>query len=203
MSNEFRNAVMDALTAVGVFGELRHLLTNGEEEGDAIACSSIERAEETVTESGASEVMRVIVAAHLFPTLDVGCAVGLNDTRRIVTSAKTDPAGASLTVGLSERMDGVDGIYEGVRRDRQGERTIGGPLMLLVLDNGPVTDIADGYAPIRGNSWTLAISSEDWTEVKPPEVGDVIRFWKDGRIEAKVARVLRRPHYWVINARSR
>lgn len=193
---------MDALAAVGVYGELRHTLTNGEEEGDAIACSSIERAAETVTESGAAEIMRVVAAAHLFPTLEVGCAVGLNDTRRIVTSAKTDPAGASLTVGLSERMEAIEGSYEGTRRERGLEYSIGGPVKLLVLDNGPVTDVLEGYAPINANSWTLAIASEDWGEVKPPDVGDEIRFWKDGPVLTRVTRVLRRPHYWVVNARS-
>jgi len=170
------------------------------ETGDAINSSSVELSGEAASESGAVEKSRVIVTAANFPTLGWDSFVTVGDEPHIVTSLKKDPVGATMTVGLSEPLSKVLAHIIGVR----GSRPVRFPVELLAENNGLATDITDGYAPTTVHSWTLCVAVDSWPENGEPQIGDEVRFVKDGaEVRVKVARCNLRERHYVLNARSR
>jgi len=170
------------------------------ETGNAIKSSSVELSGEAASESGAVEKSRVIVTASQFPALGWDSLVTVGDEPYIVTSLKTDPVGATMTVGLSEPLSKVEAQIIGVR----GSRPVRFPIELLAENNGLATDITDGYAPTTVHSWTLCIAVDSWPENGEPQIGDEVRFGKDGaEVRVKVARCNLKERHYVINARSR
>ena len=175
------------------------LLEHGAEAGNVIKSSSVEMSGEGVTASGAVEKFRVIAKASDFPTLAADALVTFAEEPHVVTSLRTDPLGASLTIGLSEPLSRCAASVSGAR----GSRHINLPSGLLAVNNGLATDYADGFAPVEVYSWTLCISVDDWLETEAPQIGDVIRFEKNGDQVVKVARCTRRDGFYILNARSR
>jgi len=169
------------------------------ETGDSIRSSSVELSGEVATESGAVEKSRVIVTAANFPTLTWDSVVFVGDTAHVVTSYRTDPVGASATVGLSEPLSNCAAYVSGVR----GNRAVRFPLDILAENNGLAPDYTDGYAPTTVHSWTLVVACDDWPESGEPQIGDEFRFDKDGEpVRVKVARCNRRERHYIISARS-
>jgi len=170
------------------------------ETGNAIKSSSVDLSGEAASESGAVEKSRVVVTASQFHALGSDSLVTVGDAPHIVTSLKTDPVGATKTVGLSEPLSNVYAQIIGVR----GSRTIRFPLDILAENNGLATDMTDGYAPTMIHSWTLCIAVDSWPVDGEPQIGDEFRFEKDGaEIRVKTARCNRRERHYIINARSR
>lgn len=192
--------VEDALSGVATaLPDAVRQLTHGYEAGNAIKSSSVEMSGEAVSVSGAIEKFRVIAKASDFPTIAADALVTFADAPHIVTSLRSDPISASLTIGLSEPLSRC---FASVRGSR-GSNHFNTPINLLAVNNGLGTDYADGYAPVEVYSWTLCVAIDDWLWDGEPHIGDEFRFEKSGSQVVKVARCTRRDGFFILNARSR
>lgn len=155
------------------------------------------KGEDEVSGDSPAESVRVLALHSDFPEVERDEVVTLDGETHLVTSARTDPASASLKVGLSAPLKKHTAVWTGSRRNG---RTIRATVELLAINNGKMTDYADGYAPIEVYSWTLVVPKAAWGEVDPPQVGDAAE--NDG-MRLKVANVTDKGGYWMIAARSR
>lgn len=171
-------------------------LTRGGLSATVTRVGTVSRGEDTVTESGPAESVRVLCLVSDFPELDRGDVVELDASLRVVTSARTDPAKASMTVGLSDRLERVTASWRG----RRAGREMFVPVGLFARCDGQVTEYADGYAPVTFQAWTLVVPCESWTGSTPPQIGDEVVF--DGE-KLRVSKSDRRDRHYVISARGR
>lgn len=176
--------------------DCRERMTHGDRTAMVTRASSLRRGEDEVSDFGCAEAVRVLALASDFPSLTKGCVATLDRHQRVVTSVRTDCAGASMYVGLSASLTKYAASLSGKR----GGRTINIPVGILATSNGKQTDYADGYAPVEVYSWTVAIPAEEWTENEPPHIGDAVRFDEQRLNIAKVTLV---DGVYVCNARSR
>jgi len=176
-------------------------LTCGGASAMVTRAASVMRGENDVSGENPVENIRVLTFAFDFETITKGDVATLGESVRIVTSVRTDCAGASQYVGLSAELEKCAAQYSGVR----GSRAIRFPLDVLAENNGLVTDYAaDIYAPTTVHSWTLVIAVDSWPENGEPQIGDEVRFEKGGAdVRVKVARCNLKERHYVINARSR
>ena len=83
------------------------------------------RGEDALTETEIGEDVRVLALSADYPTLTKGSLVELGGRWRIVTSARTDPAGATLSLGMSAELEKCRVAYRrpgtkiAVRRERR------------------------------------------------------------------------------------
>ena len=152
------------------------------------------RGPDALTEEGVPEDARVLALASDFPCLARGCLVSLDGASRIVTSARTDPAGASLHVGLSAPLDDVTATY------RRPGTAIRQPLRVLATEGEVLDTIGDDIAPTACRAWFVALSKEHWLEVTDPQIGDELAV--DGGV-LRVAAVSKRDGYWLLTCRAR
>lgn len=152
------------------------------------------RGADALSSSDVSEGVRVVALASDFPLLTKGSLVSLSGTTRIVTSARTDPAAASMVVGMSASMDDVRVAYS-----RPGTR-IRLPLDALVAESDVLEPVSDAVAPTFCREWLVAVSAEQWTEPTEPQVGDMLVI--DGA-NLRVAEVAKRDGFWIFTARAR
>jgi len=176
------------------------LLTCGDASATVTRAASVMRGEPDVSGDNPVENVRVLAVASDFKTITKGDVATLGESVRIVTSVRTDCAGASQYIGLSAALEKCAAQVSGTR----GSRPIRFPLDILAENNGLATDLTDGYAPTTVHSWTLVVAVDAWPEVDEPQIGDEFRFDKDGAdIRVKVARCNLRERHYVISARSR
>lgn len=176
--------------------DCRMRLTHGDESAMVTRAASVTRGEDEVTDFGASEQVRVLSLASDFPTITKGSVATLGEHTRIVTSVRTDCAGASRYIGLSNSLTKYAATISGKR----GSRFINMPVDILATSNGKQTEYADGYAPVDVYSWTVAIPEGAWIENCEPQIGDEIRF---DNTRLKVAKVTALDGLFILNARSR
>lgn len=176
--------------------DCRERMTHGDRTAMVTRASSFRRGEDEVSDFGATEAVRVLALASDFPDIDKGVGVTLGDTFRVVTSVRTDCAGASKYVGLSYPFEKFAASVSGKR----GANVIHTPVMILAVSNGKQTEYADGYAPVEVYSWTVAIHAEEWLWDGEPQIGDEIRF---DNTRLKVAKVTALDGLFILNARSR
>ena len=176
--------------------DCRERMTHGDRTAMVTRASSFRRGEDEVSDFGATEAVRVLALASDFPDIDKGASVTLGDTFRVVTSVRTDCAGASKYVGLSYPFEKFSASVSGKR----GANVIHTPVMILAVSNGKQTEYADGYAPVEVYSWTVAIHAEEWLWDGEPQIGDEIRF---DNTRLKVAKVTALDGLFILNARSR
>ena len=175
-------------------------MCHGRETGDAIKSSSVEMSGEAATESGAVEKSRVIVCAANFPTLGSDSLVEIGGVQYLTTSMRTDPVGASATVGISSPLSNVPATWTGTRKARR----ISVPLDILAENNGRTADVLDGFSTSSTDSWTIVISADDWIDTDGPQEGDESRFDNRGAlVTVRASRVLKKDGYYLVNARSR
>jgi len=175
-------------------------LTCGGSSAMVTRAASVMRGENDVSGENPVENIRVLALASDFENITKGDVATLGESVRIVTSVRTDCAGASQYVGLSAELEKCAAQVFGVR----GSRPIRFPVEILAENNGLATDMTDGYAPTTVHSWTLVIAVDSWPQKDEPQIGDEVRFEKDGAdVRVKVAKCNRRECHYVINARSR
>ena len=152
------------------------------------------RGEDALTDSEVNEGVRLLALAIDFPELTKGSLVSLSGRRHIVTGARTDPAAATLSVGLSAALDDVRVAYS-----RPGTK-IRFPLDALAVESDVIEPVSDAFAPTASRAWFVAVSADQWTEPTEPQVGDALTL--DGA-NLRVASVAKRDGFWILTARAR
>ena len=114
LREDFRNALGAIATAAP---EAVRTMRHGEDESGAVVQSSSRDFAEPVSDAAPTEAARYIANAADFPTLEQGAAVELGGSLRVVVSMKTDPVGATFTVGLSAEFEKCPAAYAGTRRE--------------------------------------------------------------------------------------
>lgn len=169
-------------------------MRHGEAEGNVLSASSRDLSGDTVAADAPQEMRRVIGKRSDFPDLAKGSCVFVGGCGHIVTSARTDPVGASLTIGLSAALDEVTATY---RRPGTGIRQ---PLDALAVESGVVDPYSDAVAPTTARAWFVAFPASHWLETADPQVGDHLQ------IEEKALRVFavaKHDGYWLLTCRAR
>lgn len=201
LREDFRNALGSIAAAVP---EAVRTMRHGETEQGAVVQSSSRDFAEAVSDAAPAEAARYVANAADFPTLEQGAAVELGESLRVVVSMKTDPVGATFTVGLSAEFEKCPAAYKGTRRENGKARTIQHPLDILLLENGTADNFADALAPTYATAYIAAIRRADWPEVSDPEPSDTIEVAPDGHpLTLKVSTVTRHGGWYILKCRTR
>lgn len=201
LREDFRNALGSIAAAVP---EAVRTMRHGETEQGAVVQSSSRDFAEVVSDAAPAEAARYVANAADFPTLEQGSAVELGESLRVVVSMKTDPVGATFTVGLSAEFEKCPAAYKGTRRENGKVRTIKHPLDVLLLENGTADNYADALAPTYATAYTVAVRRTDWPEVSDPEPSDTIEVAPDGHpLTLKVSTVTRHGGWYILKCRTR
>ena len=170
------------------------LLCHAERCAKVTRVGSLSRGEDALTDSDVSEGVRVVALAADFPELTKGSLVSLSGKRHIVTNARTDPAAASMVVGMSAALDEVRVAYS-----RPGTK-IRFPLDALAVESDVIEPVSDSFAPTASRAWFVAVSADQWTEPTEPQIGDALAL--DG-VNLRVSAVAKRDGFWILTARAR
>ena len=198
---DFRNALGSIAAAVP---QAVRTMRYGETEQGAVVQSSSRDFAEAVSDAAPAEAARYVANAADFPTLDEGAAVELGGSLRVVVSMKTDPVGATFTIGLSAEFEKCPAAYKGTRRENGKARTIQHPLDILLLENGTADNYSDALAPTYATAYTVAVRRTDWPEVKDPDPSDTIEVAPDGHpLILKVSTVTRHGGWYILKCRTR
>ena len=201
LREDFRNALGSIAAAVP---EAVRTMRHGETEQGAVVQSSSRDFAEAVSDAAPAEAARYVANAADFPTLEQGAAVELGESLRVVVSMKTDPVGATFTVGLSAEFEKCPAAYKGTRRENGKARTIQHPLDILLLENGTADNYTDALAPTYATAYIAAIRRDDWPEVSDPEPSDTIEVAPDGHpLTLKVSTVTRHGGWYILKCRTR
>ena len=201
LREDFRNALGSIAAAVP---EAVRTMRHGETEQGAVVQSSSRDFAEAVSDAAPAEAAMYVANAADFPTLDEGAAVELDESLRVVVSMKTDPVGATFTIGLSAEFEKCPAAYKGTRRENGKARTIQHPLDILLLENGTADNYSDALAPTYATAYTVAVRRTDWPEVKDPEPSDTIEVAPDGHpLILKVSTVTRHGGWYILKCRTR
>lgn len=201
LREDFRNALGSIAAAVP---EAVRTMRHGETEQGAVVQSSSRDFAEAVSDAAPAEAARYVANATDFPTLEQGAAVELGESLRVVVSMKTDPVGATFTVGLSAEFEKCPAAYKGTRRENGKARTIQHPLDILLLENGTADNYTDALAPTYATAYIAAIRRADWPEVSDPEPSDTIEVAPDGHpLTLKVSTVTRHGGWYILKCRTR
>ena len=201
LREDFRNALGSIAAAVP---EAVRTMRHGETEQGAVVQSSSRDFAETVSDAAPAEAARYVANAADFPTLEQGAAVELGESLRVVVSMKTDPVGATFTVGLSAEFEKCPAAYKGTRRENGKARTIQHPLDILLLENGTADNYTDALAPTYATAYIAAIRRADWPEVSDPEPSDTIEVSPDGHpLTLKVSTITRHDGWYILKCRTR
>lgn len=201
LREDFRNALGSIAAAVP---EAVRTMRHGETEQGAVVQSSSRDFAEPVSDTAPAEAARYVANAADFPTLEQGAAVELGESLRVVVSMKTDPVGATFTVGLSAEFEKCPAAYKGTRRENGKARTIQHPLDILLLENGTADNYTDALAPTYATAYIAAIRRADWPEVTDPEPSDTIEVAPDGHpLTLKVSTVTRHGGWYILKCRTR
>ena len=201
LNEDIRNALGSIAAAVP---EAVRTMRHGETEQGAVVQSSSRDFAEAVSDASPAEAARYVANAADFQTLDEGAAVELGGSLRVVVSMKTDPVGATFTVGLSAEFEKCQAAYKGTRRENGKARTIKHPLDILLLENGTADNYTDALAPTYATAYTVAVRRTDWPEVSDPEPSDTIEVAQDGHpLILKVSTVTRHGGWYILKCRTR
>ena len=201
LREDFRNALGSIAAAVP---EAVRTMRHGETEQGAVVQSSSRDFAEAVSDAAPAEAAMYVANAADFPTLDEGAAVELDESLRVVVSMKTDPVGATFTIGLSAEFEKCPAAYKGTRRENGKARTIQHPLDILLLENGTADNFSDALAPTYATAYTVAVRLADWSEVSSPEPSDTIEVAPDGHpLILKVSTVTRHGGWYILKCRTR
>lgn len=155
---------------------------------------SVPRGEDALTDADVSEGVRVLASASDFPGLAMGSLVTLSGGWRIVTGARTDLAGATLSVGLSASLESTKAAYR--RPGAQIRQTVD----VLAVEGSDVEPNGDAFAPTLRRQWIVAVAEGAWFEPTEPQVGDELTL--DAAV-VRVAAVARRSGFWILTCRAR
>lgn len=170
------------------------ILRHGEYVAKVTRTGSPSRGEDALIDSDIFENVRVLASAADFPELKKGSLVSLADKWRIVTSSRTDPACASLSVGLSTPLDDVLVIY------RRPGTALRQSIVALAVEKEVLDIWGDNVAPTAARGWLVAFSQHDWLENTEPRIGDELVI--DERT-MRCAAVTKHDGYWLLTCRAR
>ena len=151
------------------------------------------RGEDVLSETDIGEDVRALAVASEFPELSKGSLVSLSGKSRIVTSARTDPAAATLSIGMSAALEKCRVTYR-----RPGTR-IAQPVNVLAVEGEVIEPNGEAFAPTPCRVWHVAVPEEGWYEPTEPQVGD--RLDLDGT-SLRVASVAKRDGFFILEARA-
>lgn len=177
-----------------------HRLSFNDFEVVALQASAVEFVD-AVSDDAPAETMRCVVSsAGGMSGLEPGAAVSFDGGFRTVTSLKSDPVGASLTVGLSASYES---LTIGVKGRRVGG-AVDTSVPALMTENGVTKAYSGSFAPSYASGFTVAVRVEDWTERWPPEIGDAMECAPGGSFRSlKVSAVAAKGGYYVMTCRAR
>ena len=154
---------------------------------------SLSRGEDAMSGADVNEEVHVIALAIDFPELAKGRLVSLSGKWRIVTSARTDPVAATLSVGMSAELEKCRASYR-----RPGTK-IAQPVDVLAVEGEVIEPNGEAFAPTPCRVWHVAVPEEGWYEPTEPQVGD--RLDLDGA-NLRVASVAKRDGFFILEARA-
>lgn len=169
-------------------------LRHGEHSATVTRTGNPSRGEDALTDSEVSEDVRVLATAADFPEVSKGSLVEMSGKWRIVTSARTDPALASLSIGLSAPLDEVLVKY------RRPGTQIRQSIVALAVEKEVLDAWGDNFAPTSTRGWFVAFSQTDWLENTEPHIGDELEI--DERT-MRCAAVAKRDGYFFLTCRAR
>lgn len=170
------------------------VLVHGSERGTVLSVSSRELTDETVGADSPVEVRRVVGKRSDYPTVTRGSTVELDGAMCLVTSAKTDPIGASVSLGLSASMDEYVADY------RRSGTPLRQPVRILAVEGDVLEPYGDNLAPTTCRAWFCCVSAADWMEETEPQIGDELRF---DETRVRVATVKKTDGSWILTCRAR
>ena len=200
---EYVSAAMAKLRGGSLSG-CSEVLHHGEQSATVTRVGLSQKGGDEVTDAGVPENCRVLANVADFPALQIGEAVELGTSLRVVTSCATGPINTLLTVGLSAAFEKCPAAYRGTRRENGRARTIQHPLDILLLESGTADNFTDALAPTYATAYTAAIRRADWPEVSDPEPSDTIEVAPDGHpLVLKVSTVTRHGGWYILKCRTR
>lgn len=201
LNEDIRNAFCGIAASVP---EIVRTMRHGETEQGAVLQLSSRDFAEALSDAAPAEAARYVANAADFPTLELGAAVELCGSLRVVVSMKTDAVGATFTFGLSAEFEKCPAAYKGTRREDGKARTIRHPLDILILESGTADNFSDALAPTYATAYTVAVRRTDWPEVTDPEPSDTIEVAPDGHpLTLKVSTVTRHGGWYILKCRTR
>lgn len=203
------DAIKNAIESIaGSLPDACMKMRHGISSGVLISTSSRQLSGEPLSSDAPQEVRRYICKRDDFPELKDGAVVEIGNDLHIVTSARTDAVGASLTFGVSDSLDRAGAIYSGVRRENDIARKFRHPIDLFAIRTSDAPPgLSDSAAYSLEQSWLVCIAADVWPEVFGPQASDIIEFadpkraWETVRL--KVASVVQYSDYWMLRARPR
>ena len=154
---------------------------------------SFSKGEESMVGADVNEAVRVLADSSDFPELCKGRLVSLSGKWRIVTSARTDPAAATMTVGMSAELEKCRASYR-----RPGTK-IAQPVDVLAVEGEVIEPNGDAFAQTPCRLWHVAVPEDGWYEPTEPQVGD--RLDLDGA-NLRVASVAKSDGFWILLCRA-
>ena len=152
--------------------------------------------EDALSGTEVPEGIRILAWAADFPGLGKGALVELGGEWRIVTSARTDPARASLSLGLSASLAATKAAYR-----RPGTK-IAQTVDVLAVESETAYQPGDAYAANETATWFVAVHEAAWLEPAPPQIGDMMELSPQG-VALRVSAVTRRDGFFILTARAR
>ena len=152
--------------------------------------------EDAISGTEVPEGVRVLAGAADFPGLGRGRLVSLDGELRVVTGAKTDPAGAVLSLSLSASLAATKAAYR-----RPGTK-IAQTVDALAVEGEVADPVSDAIAPAAFRLWTVAVAEDGWLEPTDPQIGDVLELSPQD-VTLRVSAVSRRDGFWILSCRAR
>ena len=152
--------------------------------------------EDALSGTEVPEGVRVLAGAADFPGLGRGRLVSLDGELRVVTGAKTDPAGAVLSLSLSASLAATKAAYR-----RPGTK-IAQTVDALAVEGEVADPVSDAIAPAAFRLWTVAVAEDGWLEPTDPQIGDVLELSPQD-VTLRVSAVSRRDGFWILSCRAR
>jgi len=152
--------------------------------------------EDALSGTEVPEGVRVLAGAADFPGLGRGRLVSLDGEWRVVTGARTDPTGATLSLSLSASLAATKAAYR-----RPGTK-IAQTVDALAVEGEVADPVSDAIAPAAFRLWTVAVAEDGWLEPTDPQIGDVLELSPQD-VTLRVSAVSRRDGFWILSCRAR
>ena len=152
--------------------------------------------EDAISGTEVAEGVRVLAWAADFPGLGKGRLVSLDGEWRVVTGARTDPAGATLSLSLSASLAATKAAYR-----RPGTK-IAQTVDALAVEGEVADPVSDAIAPAAFRLWTVAVAEDGWLEPTDPQIGDSLELSPQD-VALRVSAVSRRDGFWILSCRAR
>lgn len=169
-------------------------LCHGGRSATVTRVGSVSRGGDALTNADVNEGVRVLASASDFKELSKGSLASLSGEWRIVTDVRTDPAGVTLSVGLSASLESTRAAYR--RPGTQIRQTVD----VLAVESDMIEPNGDSFAPVASRQWFVALAERVWLDPTEPQVGDELTL--DAAV-MRVSDVAKRDGFWILTCRAR